>query len=220
MPSTRKQKAKKRRSRQFDMMSDAKNVDIMLGSYSKEDERNEQSENELNLDSGSSRPQQNSNLTGIDFRSLLNSNTRENSEITTETTRIFGDETASHVTRKLNDIRSSLKLRIQEAINTAFTERLLPSIENSLVARGRSNITMEDQRTNGLQDGPKAPNFTMVDHRSSGLQRNSEVVNPQKTKENRSKMGLSRVNQREMSRASSVDSYTSEQNRDTKHFQN
>ena len=71
MPSTRKQKARESRSRQFDMMSDAENVDIMLGSYSRDDERNEQSESELNLDSGSSRPQQNSNLTGKDFKSIL-----------------------------------------------------------------------------------------------------------------------------------------------------
>ena len=33
MPSTRKQKAKERRSRQVDLMSDTENLDIMLGSY-------------------------------------------------------------------------------------------------------------------------------------------------------------------------------------------
>ena len=42
MPSTRKQRAKKRRSRQLDMMSDVANDDIMLGSYSRDDERNQQ----------------------------------------------------------------------------------------------------------------------------------------------------------------------------------
>ena len=55
----------------------------------------------------------------------------------------------------------------------------------------------------------------MADQRFSGLQRNSEVTNTQKTKENRLKMGFPRANQREMSRDSSVDSYTSEQNRDS-----
>ena len=71
MPSTRKQKAKKRRSRQLDIMSDVKNVDVMLGSYSKNIGEDEKSENELNLDSESSRPQRNSKMTGEDFRSLL-----------------------------------------------------------------------------------------------------------------------------------------------------
>ena len=82
MPSTRKQKAKERRSRQLEMLSDVENVDIMLGSYSREDEDNNASENEANLDSGSSRPQQSSNTLGEDFSSLLNANSRENSEIT------------------------------------------------------------------------------------------------------------------------------------------
>ena len=75
MPSTRKQKAKERRSRQLDIMSDTENVDIMLGSYARDEERIEQSENESN------RPHQNSNLVE-DFRSLLNTNSRENSEVT------------------------------------------------------------------------------------------------------------------------------------------
>ena len=57
MHSTRKQKAKERRSRQLDIMSDVENVDIVLGSYSRDDERNDQSGDELNSDSGSSRPQ-------------------------------------------------------------------------------------------------------------------------------------------------------------------
>ena len=69
MPSTRKQRAKERRSRQIDMMSNVENVDITLGSYSRVDEGNDHREN---LDSGSNRPQQSSNFVGEDFRSLLN----------------------------------------------------------------------------------------------------------------------------------------------------
>ena len=57
MHSTRKQKAKERRSRQLDIMSVVENVDILLGSYSRDDDLNEQSESELNLDSGSNRLQ-------------------------------------------------------------------------------------------------------------------------------------------------------------------
>ena len=71
MPSTRKQNAKERRSRQLDMLSDVENVDIMLGSYSRDDEESNASENEVNLDSGSNRPHQSSNVIGEDFRFLL-----------------------------------------------------------------------------------------------------------------------------------------------------
>ena len=77
MLSTRKQKAKERRSRQLDILSNVENVDIMLGSDSRDYERNNQSQDELKMDSGSSRPQQNSNSVGEDFRSLLNTNSRK-----------------------------------------------------------------------------------------------------------------------------------------------
>ena len=53
MPSTRKQMAKERRSRQLDIMSDVEKVDVMLGSYSGNIEGNDHSENELKLDSES-----------------------------------------------------------------------------------------------------------------------------------------------------------------------
>ena len=142
MSSTRKQRAKERRCSQLDMLSDVENVDIMLGSYSRDDERNEQSESELNLDSGSSWPQQNSNFAGEDFRSLPNFNRRENSEITIETTRIIGGEITNQVTSKFNDIRSSLNLQIQEDIITTITDKVFSSIENNLVAHGRANLTM------------------------------------------------------------------------------
>ena len=92
MPSTRRQKAEERRSRQLDMSSDVENVDIMLGNYSRDDEENKIKENGVNLDSGSDRPQQSSNVIGEDFRSLLNTNSRENSEITIQNTRMINDE--------------------------------------------------------------------------------------------------------------------------------
>ena len=43
-------------------MSGMENVSIMMGNYSRDDEGNNESENEVNLDSWSSRPQRNSNL--------------------------------------------------------------------------------------------------------------------------------------------------------------
>ena len=122
MPSTRKQKAKERRSRQLEMLSVVDNVDIMLGGYSREDEDNNASENEANLDSGSSRPQQSSNTLGEDFRSLLNTNSRENSDITIETTRLINEEISNQMPRKLNEIKKSLIVQIQDAISSGITE--------------------------------------------------------------------------------------------------
>ena len=139
MPSTRKQKAKERRSRQLDMLSDVENVDIMLGSYSRDVEENNASENEVNLDSGSSRPQQTSNVIGEVFRSLLNTNSGKNSEITIETTRTISEEVSSQMSRKLNEIKNSLNFQIQDAISSAITEKILPFIQNTMETQGRVN---------------------------------------------------------------------------------
>ena len=50
MPSTRKQKAKEKRSRQSDVTSDLKNVDIMLGNYSRNELDSQLGEKETELD--------------------------------------------------------------------------------------------------------------------------------------------------------------------------
>ena len=99
---------------------------------------------------------------------------------------IIGDEIVSQVTGKFNDIKTNQNLQIHIAFNTANTEKVISSVENSLVAHERANLT----RSSGLQNSPRAPNFTMEDHWSSGLQRNSDIKNPQKTKGNRIKMGF------------------------------
>ena len=214
MPSTRKQRAKERRSRQLDMLSDVENVDIMLGSYSRDDEENNVSENEVNLDSGSSRPQQSSNVLEEDFRFPPNTNSRENSEITIETTRLINEEISNQMSRKLIEIKTSLNSQIQEAITDAITSTVLPSIQNTLEMQGRPNFTMVDRRSNGLHPSPRLAEFTITDQRSSGLQRNAEVGNSQKTKENRPKTCFTQENSRLRSRESSTDSNNSEQNCD------
>ena len=135
MPSKRKQKAKQRRSRQLDIMSDVENVDVIMGNYSRNDEENDHSENEINLDSESSRPQRTSNVTGDDFRSLL-TNSRENSEITTERTRMINEEISNQMYRRLNEIKTSLNSQIQNAISVAIAYTVLPSIQNVLEMQG------------------------------------------------------------------------------------
>ena len=214
MLSTRKQKVKERRSRQLDMMSDVENVDIMLGSYSRDDEENDISENGVNLDSGSNRPQQSSNVIGEDFRFLLNTNSRENSEITIETTRKINEEISNQKSRKLNEIKNSFNIQIQDANSSAITEKILPSIQNTLEMQDRVNHTMVDRGSIGLHDSSKSASFTTGDRMSSGLQWNSEVENTQKLWENRPRKCFMQENNRLTSRQSSVDSVNSKQNHD------
>ena len=105
----------------------------MLGSYSRDENRNDNSEVELNMDSGSSRPQQNSNLAGENFGSLLNTNSRENNEMTIETTRKTSDEISNQMSKKFNEFRSSLNSQIQHALTTTITETVLPSIQKTTI---------------------------------------------------------------------------------------
>ena len=214
MPSTRKQKAKKRRSRQLDIMSDVENVDVMLGNYSTINQDEDRSEAEINLDSESSRPLRTSNVTGEDFRSLL-TNSRENSEITIETNRLINEEISNQMSRRLNEIKTSLNSQIQNAITAAITETVLPSIQNVLEMQGRPNFTVVDRASNGPHPATRTGNSTVEDQRSSGRQRNPEVESSQKTWENRPKTCFTQENSRLRSRESSVDSYTEEQNRDS-----
>ena len=71
MPSTRKQKAKEKRSREADVMCDLENMDVMLGSYPRHNYeiQGEISENEVDL--RSNRQDQELSHNDEEFRSYL-----------------------------------------------------------------------------------------------------------------------------------------------------
>ena len=157
---------------------------------------------------------QNPNLVGEDFRSLLNTNSRENSEVTVETTRLINEENSNQMSRRLNEIKSSLNSQIQNAISAAIADTVLPSIQNTLETQGRTNFTIMGRGSNELHPSSKAGDFTKEDRRSNGLQWNSGAENPLKTWENRPKMCYTHESNRLRSRESSVESSAHEQNRD------
>ena len=91
---------------------------------------------------------------------------------------------------------------------------MLPPIQKMLEKHGRADFTMVDRGSAGPHPGPRMANSTMEDQRSSGLQRNPEAKNGQKTWEKCPKRCFTKEKSRQLSRESSVNSYTSEQNRD------
>ena len=93
MPSTRKQKAREKRSRQPDVMSDLENMNVMLGNYSRNHSDVELNE-KIELDSRSNETRTDMIRNCEDFRTLLNSDDRIRSEIPVETTRLIADEIA------------------------------------------------------------------------------------------------------------------------------
>ena len=120
MPSTRKQKAKEKRSRQSDVMSDIDNLDVMLGSYPENDIRDQENVDEVDLDQESRRQQQSTSCIDNNYRSVLNTNLYENSEITAETSRMINSEISSQMSRKLEEMKLDLNSHILEVFNSTF----------------------------------------------------------------------------------------------------
>ena len=124
-------------------------------------------------------------------RSLLNTNSRENCEMKAETNRMNNEEISNQMTRKLNEIKESLIHQIQDAISSAITSKVLPSIQNTLYKHGKVNYKELDRESRGPQEGLTRENYSTVDHRSGGLQWNLESENNLKTREKRDKTRFS-----------------------------
>ena len=123
----------------------------MLGSYSRNELENNSEDRKIEVDLASERPRQDVVQNSEDFRSLLNSNSRENSETTLETVRLVDTE----VTRRTEELKKDLNSRIIESINSTINEKILPSIQNTL--------------------GSQRPRFREeIDKRSSRLSRTTE----------------------------------------------
>ena len=149
MPSTRKQKAREKRARQSDEMSDVENLDVMLGNYSRNELAEQENNSEIDLDLESGRQQQSTSRTDNNFRSLLNTNLSENSEITTETNGMIIAEISSQMSRKLEKMKLYLNSYILEVITSAIEEKRLPSIENAVASYAATKHTKWDLRSDG-----------------------------------------------------------------------
>ena len=127
MPSTRKQKAGEKRARQSDVMSDVKNLDVMLGTYTRNELDEQENNSELELDLRSGGRQENTDLIGENIRSSLNADMSVNSEITAETSRAINSEISTQMSRRFEEIKSDLNSHILEVLNAAIEEKALPT---------------------------------------------------------------------------------------------
>ena len=96
MPSTRKQKAREKRSRQSDVRSDLENMNVMLGNYPEN-----QSDLDLNeiveVDSRSNGTRTNMVRNCEDFRTVLTSEDRNRCGTPMETNRLISEEVMTSV---------------------------------------------------------------------------------------------------------------------------
>ena len=169
MPSTRKQKAKERRSRQSDIMSDIENLDVMLGSYQRDNCEAQKGNDGGEIDLRSTRHEENANQNENNYRSYLNTNLSENSYLTVETSRAISSEISSHLSRKFEKMQSSLNSQILDVINAAIDTRVLPSIKNGVRRQNSAKKTSLDFRSDGLHQDNAAQENSQKDLRSNRL---------------------------------------------------
>ena len=210
MPSTRKQKAREKRSRQSDVMSDIENLDVMLGTYQESDQVRDENLGITEFHLESRRPQRETNSISGNFRSILITNTSENSEITAETSGEINSEISSQMSRKLEEMRSDLSSRILEAIDSAIGKKVNPSIRNALENQNSTENTNLDLRS----DGPHPSTFSQVrpqrDHRSDGPHQQSTGKASQDVKKDFPRLVAMSSNRINHQRENSVDSYQSD----------
>ena len=199
MPFTRKQKAKEKRARQSDVMSDLENMNMMLGNYSGNHSDEELNEN-IEVDSRSNGTRVDMVRNCEDFRTLLNSDDRIRSEISVETTRFITDEITQQMSRKLDELIRNLNTQITESINSAIHDSIIPSLQNSL-------------------SGQNSGLGTNVDSRSSRLSRNTEGRKHQYVWGNPQNRIDAIPNDHPHSRESSLNSLDCRENRDNDHGQ-
>ena len=132
MPSTRKQKAKEKRSRQSDVMPDIENLDVMLGSYQRDNSEVQDRVNENEMALESNRRENCSNRNDNDYRSYLNTDVSENSGITVETRRAISSEISSQMSKKFEEMQTNLNFQVLDIINAAIETKVLPSIKNAV----------------------------------------------------------------------------------------
>ena len=144
--STRKQKAKEKRSRQSDVMFDMENMDIVFGTYSRY-HSDEELEGNVEIDSRSNEPRQDM------FRNceeLLNTENTSENGVALDTTRLISTEISQPVTRKSDELKRDSNTQITESINSAIHGTILPSLQNSLSSQNRRFGTNVDSRSSKL----------------------------------------------------------------------
>ena len=172
MPSTRRQKAKARRSREMDMLSDYDNLDVMLGS-----ENNNPIERELaeaidqsstHGDAGPSMYHENG------LRDYIHENESLRQNEVRQSFEAFSSEFNLRLSQEMDSMMSMMHNQINRAIITAIAERVIPEIQNianSMSSTGHrdteASLSPNSQENRENASGPKIK-ITKKDSRSVG----------------------------------------------------
>ena len=168
MPSTRRQKAKARTSREMDMMSDIDNLDVMLGNRNENlIEREladaiEQSSvqgdyeaNEYERDNYGNFVQGNESLRQNEVRQSFES---------------FTNEFNLRLSQEMDSMTSMVHNQINRAISTAVSERVIPEIQNIVSSMSSSgNRDTEASMSSSSQENRENPSGLKSKKNEKGL---------------------------------------------------
>ena len=146
-------------------MSDVENLDVMLGSYQRD---NRESQNGNNVHERSDRREEGFNQNENDYRSYLNTNLSENS-LTVETSRAISSEISSQMSKKFEEIQTNLNSQILDVNNAAIETKVLPSIKNAVKSQNSAKNTRLDLRSDGLHPNNLSQVLPQKDFQSNRL---------------------------------------------------
>ena len=160
MPSTRRQKAKARRFREMDMLSDYDNLDVMLGN-----ENNNPIERELAdaIDQSSAHGDADTNMYhGNEYRDYLHENEPLRQNEVRQSFEAFSSEFNLRLSQELDSMMSMIHSQINRAITIAIAERVIPEIQNianSMSSTGHrdteASLSPNSQENRENASGPK-----------------------------------------------------------------
>ena len=172
MPSTRRQKAKARKSREMDMMSDFENLDVMLGNSNNNPIERELAEaidqSLTHGDVDTNAYQEN------EYRDYSHGNDLLRQNEVRQSFETFSNEFSLRLSQEMDSMMSMMHSQINRAITTAIAERVIPEIQNisnSMSSTGHrdteASSSPSSQENRESASGPKTK-IAKKDSRSVG----------------------------------------------------
>ena len=171
MPSTRRQKAKARKSREMDMLSDLENMDVML-----ENGSNNPIERELvdaTEQSSVKRDVESNEHLGNQYTSFAYENNLPRQNDIRQSLETFSNEFNLRLSQEMDSMMSMMHSQINRAISNAITERVIPGIQSIVSSMSSSgNRDTETSASPNSQENREClsgfkPKFAKGDSRSA-----------------------------------------------------
>ena len=128
MPSTRRQKAKARKSREMDMLSDIENMDVMLGNGGSNPIERELTD-AIEQSSVQGDVESNEHL-GNQYTSFAYENNLPRQDDIRQSLETFSNEFNLRLSQEMDSMMSMMHSQMNRAISNAIAERVIPEIQN------------------------------------------------------------------------------------------